>query len=654
MLLNVKVNFLKGAAAPLAAAALALAVIGPARAFADEGDSAELEAHRLVHILGYTAGDYAGAVEGGKIKSESEYEEQLALLADANKIAAKLESAGEAKGADITKGVAEVAALVRDKRPEADVEAAVSAVRARVSTAFKLSDAPSSPPDLARGKAIFAESCATCHGATGKADTARAASLNPHPANFFDEKVSDPLSPGRVEGTVRFGINGTAMAPMGLSDADRWAVAFYVMGLRYEGAELAEPPAYTVAELAVRSDAELASELAASGVPERSRAGMIASLRRRAPFESREGKPLASARVGIDRARAALRRHDRAAAKAALFDAYLDGVEPQEGALKAVDSGLVTDIEKAFVLANAGLQHGASDAEVDASLATLLAHVGRAEIALAPGSKPSFVGTAISSAGILLREGVEAALLVAALLGVATQAGLAARKRYVHIGWVSALALGVVTWFFATRLVAISGASREKIEGVTALVATCVLFYVSYSLLAKQEVARWLRFLRAQVTPRRAALSLFGVAFVAAYREAFETILFYQALLASNADKVAALVGAASGAVVLAAVVWTYSRAGRFAPPQVFFRVSSVLLYALAVVFAGQGVAALQLTGTLPAHPLPVPTIDVIGLHATVETCAAQLLLIGLAVAGRIMQTKATTTSPPSAAPKAA
>jgi high-affinity iron transporter len=245
----------------------------------------------------------------------------------------------------------------------------------------------------------------------------------------------------------------------------------------------------------------------------------------------------------------------------------------------------------------------------------------------------------------MLREGVEAALLIAALLGIATQAGLGERKRWVHAGWGSAVALGIVTWILSTRLIAISGASREMIEGVTAILATLVLFYVSYSLLAKKEVARWMKFLRGQVSPRRAAISLFGVSFLAAYREAFETVLFYQTLLSSHASTTAALAGILGGGVILVALVAGYSRAGRFAPPQVFFRVSSYLLYALAVIFAGQGVAALQLTGLVPIHALPVPIVPALGLHPTVETCAAQGTLILLAVIAFALSLR--TPSPP-------
>ena len=186
---------------------------------------------------------------------------------------------------------------------------------------------------------------------------------------------------------------------------------------------------------------------------------------------------------------------------------------------------------------------------------------------------------------------------------------------------------------------------------VTALLAMVVLFYVSYSLLAKREVARWMKFLRERVSKRSAALSLFGMALLAAYREAFETVLFYQALLASNASVTAALVGALAGAVLLVLLVLAYTRAGRFAPPQVFFKVSSYLLYGLAIIFAGQGVSALQLAGVVPLHPVAFPTIAALGIFPTIETLAAQLVLVGLAVVALLVSRSS---SPKPASPQAA
>ena len=101
---------------------------------------------------------------------------------------------------------------------------------------------------------------------------------------------------------------------------------------------------------------------------------------------------------------------------------------------------------------------------------------------------------------------------------------------------------------------------------------------------------------------------------------------------------------------LVAALVYAYTRAGRFAPPQVFFKVSSYLLYALAVVFAGQGIAALQLTGHLPIHTIAIPSIPALGIHPTIETCAAQGLLVLLAVAGLYAERKNTPAPQPTTA----
>ncbi len=90
---------------------------------ADDGGGPEVEAQRLVHILGYTAGDYAGAVANGAIVSETEYAEQLALLGDATKTVEKIAPAAPAgvDGAALVQKVERVRSLVAKKASEADV-----------------------------------------------------------------------------------------------------------------------------------------------------------------------------------------------------------------------------------------------------------------------------------------------------------------------------------------------------------------------------------------------------------------------------------------------------------------------------------------------------------------------------------------------------
>ena len=644
--------------AVLVAALLLLAA--PRDARADYGDPPEVEAQRLVHVLGYVGADYGGAVEAGAIKDEAEYKEQRDLLEDAAKMAARIQPAqpAGAKPVDIPALVGKVRTLVDSKAPETEVAAATSEARAALVGTFRLSEAPTAPPSAERGKNLFSQHCVECHGQTGRADTPKAQTLTPRPANFVSPELGATLTPFRVASTVRFGVSGTAMVPFSqLTDADRWDLAFYVLSLRHSDEKPADgAPTYALAELATRSDASLEGELLAAGVPKDRISAMLSDLRRRAPYEERAGRmPLALARAKLDRARVLFARGDVEGARGQIIDSYLDGVEPVESQLKSVDPAIVAGLEERYMILRASLDKGEGAPAVTAAIGALLSDLSKAESALVEQQKQTgFVSTAISSAGIVVREGVEAALLIAALLGLAAQAGLKDKRRYVHAGWALALVLGAITFVVSLKLVTLSGARRELIEGVTALLATAVLFYVSYSLLAKREVARWMRFLKEQISPRKAALSLFGVSLLAAYREAFETVLFYQALLASSSSVLAAVVGAAAGAVLLVVIVLAYTRAGRFAPPQVFFRISSYLLYGLAVVFVGQGIAALQVAGVAPAHRIGLPSLPAIGFHPTIETVSAQLLLLGLALVALLVNNKRAEPGPPVGAKPAA
>jgi high-affinity iron transporter len=625
--------------------ALLVSVIA-GRAAADQGDTPEVEAQRLAHLMGYIAADYGGAVKDGVITSQAEYDEQRSLLKEAGSIATRLDAGAKPAGVPasevkLAELVSAVLAKVDAKGAEADVAAGANKARSAALAAFGISEAPKELPNPLRGKHLFLELCADCHGSKGMGDGVKSRGLDPKPANFTAADMAERLSPSRVAATIRFGVSGTGMVPFTqLSEEDRYSIAFYVLALRHTE----EPPdrkglAYGLSYLATHTDAEIGRDLVASGVAEERVPGLLSELRRRAAYEDRgAGSSLGIARGKVERAKSAVAMGDRKSARALLIDAYLDGIEPAEPGIRAVDPALAGAIEERYGALRAALESSRSDEEVAGAIEAFGRELAKAEAITSDRSKSrGFVATALSSGGIVLREGVEAALLIAALLGLARQAGLEKKRRYVHLGWASAVALGLLTWLLSAKLVSISGARREVIEGVTALLAMAVLFYVSYSLLAKREVARWMKFLKEHVSPARAALSLFGVSFLAAYREAFETVLFYQALLASNAKVGAALVGAACGAVLLVALVLVYSRAGRFTPPQVFFKISSYLLYALAVVFAGQGIAALQTVGALPMHPLGSFRVPALGIHPTIETCAAQAALIGLAIAAYVI-----------------
>jgi high-affinity iron transporter len=155
-------------------------------------------------------------------------------------------------------------------------------------------------------------------------------------------------------------------------------------------------------------------------------------------------------------------------------------------------------------------------------------------------------------------------------------------------------------------VISASGAVREILEGVVMLAASGILFYVSYWLISQLEAKRWMDFLKKQA---RHGLELGGqgtlavTAFLAVYREGAETSLMYQALLASEGRTQAGFLGLSAGlalGIALLAVIAYLIRATSLRlPMHVFFKFSGMFLFALAIVFAGNGVFELQNAGIL-------------------------------------------------------
>lgn len=294
----------------------------------------------------------------------------------------------------------------------------------------------------------------------------------------------------------------------------------------------------------------------------------------------------------------------------------------------------------AFRNALRGGAAGSDPDAVDASYRRIVALLDRAQATLERDGLST--GAAfLASFAILAREGLEAILLVAAILAIVSRApGLEASRgrRAVHTGWLAALLGGALTWWIATSLIEVSGAQREVVEGFAALLAAGVLVWVSYWLFTRLNVEKWQAFLTARLEAAAARGSLWvlgGLAFLAVYREAFETVLFYQALAAQGEGHHtrALLAGAASAALLLLLLGFGVTALGRRLPLRLFFATSSVLLYAFAVVFAGQGIAALQEAGVVSLTPVGFPRAAWLGIYPSAEGLGVQgiLVLLGLA-----------------------
>jgi high-affinity iron transporter len=246
------------------------------------------------------------------------------------------------------------------------------------------------------------------------------------------------------------------------------------------------------------------------------------------------------------------------------------------------------------------------------------------------------------SFGILLREGLEAMLVIIALAAGARNAGGGDRSRDVYAGALLAVAASVLLAWAVNHV--IGDDASDRLEGVFQFLAAATLFYVSSWLTAKGQSDRWNRFIsdKVQVAERSTlpALALGATAFLAVIREGAETIVFFQGLTAGatqGLERHAILAGIIAATLALGLVFWILTRAAYRVPLKPLFSVTSILLYALAVVFVGQGVGSWQEANLLPATFVEhVPQIPAVGLFPTLESLGAQLVLILLALTALI------------------
>jgi high-affinity iron transporter len=533
---------------------------------------------------------------------------------------------------------------IRDKRPGDEVAAISGDLRRRIIDLYEVRVVPRQLPDLVPAAADFTTHCAVCHGATGRGDGPGAKGLTPPPADLTDAGRMGEHSLFGLYNTITLGIKGTAMTGFApLTEGQRWALAFYVSTLatppaeRERGAQLWTGGAgrgelRDLRALVMASPKEVAARVGGDGV------AVLAYLRGdpAALAAVRESPLDLSARL-LGESLAAYRQGDATRAHQLAITSYLEGFELVEAQLSAVDGALKNRVEVEMLRYRTLIQSRAPRDAVEAEARTILALLDTTRQRL-DAARLAPATTFTSALVILLREGLEAILVLAALVAMLIKSGQREALRYVHAGWIAALALGAVTWVAASYVVTLSGASREVTEGVTALIAAGMLLYVGFWMHRHAHAARWKTFLEAHV---QAALSgrtrwaLASIAFLAVYREAFETVLFYQALWieAGPAGHVAVAGGFAAAAAGLVLLAWLILKMGLRLPVGWFFGAGSALMALLAVVLAGKGIAALQHAGRLPVEPLDLPAIPSLGVYPTWQGVLTQLAVVLLIVA---------------------
>ncbi len=243
------------------------------------------------------------------------------------------------------------------------------------------------------------------------------------------------------------------------------------------------------------------------------------------------------------------------------------------------------------------------------------------------------------SLGILFREGMEAMLVVVALAAATRGTGRIGRSCDVYAGALAAIIASVVLAWVVNHI--ITDDASDALEGVFQLFAAATLFYVSSWMTSKGQSDRWMKFISQKLESAERStipgIALGLTAFLAVMREGAETIVFFQALTSGAteaAERHAVTAGIVVAAVALAASFVIIRRAADRIPMRIFFQTTSIMLYALAIVFVGQGVASLQEASIVSATFVNyAPTIPMLGVFPTIQSLGAQAVLLMLAAA---------------------
>ena len=617
---------------------LAVSLQGIALAEVKDDDKAQA----IVHMLDYVGVDYPESVQNGQVIKPEEYAEQRDFAAQALTLLGQLPAVSEQDV--LVQQARELLTQIDAKASGEVISTLANQLLVHIIKSWKLSVAPRQVPDLQRGEILFAQYCVGCHGTQGKGDGPLAKGMDPAPRNFHDDTRMPQRSLYGLYNTITLGVRGTPMRAFGeLSEADRWALAFFAAGLRadssmvHKGEELWRQGLGKAEFSTLRAFVTTAPSQQA---PAGSSLDAVRAYLTRQPhvLQTAAQEPLVFSRMKTEEAALAYSRGSKDEARRLAIAAYLEGVELIESALNNVDTALRVEIEREMMSLRTAIVEDSNADAVTAQATKIVALLDQAAQRLS--SSTFSPNTAfVSSLVILLREGLESILIISTIVAFVVRTGRRDALPYIHLGWIGAIILGAVTWFLARYMLSMSGANREVTEALTALLAAVMLLYVGWWLHSRSNAQAWNRYVREQLNSalaRRTLWTMAGLTFLVVYREFFEVILFYESLW-SQAGAIghsAVVWGVAMAVVLLVLVGGLILRYSVRLPIGPFFTVASSLLAVMAVIFVGNGITALQAAGVLDVTTVRFFSLPLLGIHPTVQSLVPQALILALIAGG--------------------
>jgi high-affinity iron transporter len=585
-----------------------------------ESQPAKLESNvkKIVMMMNIVNKEYKEGIAGGKVINAAEYEESQVFLEQAFERYTNLgkETTPEGRQDELANRFSSLIQKIKNKEDPGVIHSNVNTINSQILKKFniKLSQTPSEPVSLENGRILYMNNCKVCHGVQGKGDGPIAPQLDPKPAVLSDpqltgDEFSKPYDNFQI---INVGIANTAMVGWAdqFSERELWDVTYFIRTFSNENVKLPL----------------LVSQTSSSDL--------------KGSRENSTKKIFSEVYLLLYQSMRAYREGRNREASESAFDAYLT-YEKLESPLITKRKELGLKLESSFGRLQAEIKRKAPIELVEKIGQRISSDLKEAQQVLT--QEIGFTGLFIQSFSIIVREGFEAILIIAALITFLVKSRNQDKLKAIYLGVLVGIIGSFITAYILQEILDISMANQEMMEGIIMLVAVVVLFYVSYWLVSKIEATKWQSYITGKMqkaVTTGSAFTLSMVAFLSVYREGFETVLFYKALHLYAGDTTAGIIpGFLAGCAVLAVVYFLINQLGMRIPVKWFFVVTSVFLYYMAFMFMGKGLHELQMGGALNMTVADfVPEIPWLGMYPTWETFIGQMILV-VAYAGALIYT---------------
>lgn len=574
---------------------------------------------KILNIVDYIFSDYEKA-----INDSSEYKEML-------EFAKNLIELSDSSILTYSKNVYE---LIKNKENSKKVKSELSKIREIILNNPKLDIYPKNPISLKSGREVYLYNCAVCHGDKGDGNGPASKTLNPKPTNFLERY---DLSPLRIWTILNVGLVNMPSFN-NLSDDEKWNVAFYVLSLKYQNAQKKK--------VNNKFDLKLISKLSDEDLKEMGyKNDEIAYIRTNIENLIEKKDHFYEILGSLDLIKNLYQKEEYEKAYSLSVDLYFNDFEPIEKNLFAKDFEFTSRLEQKFTQLRGIVKQKNKEKEVENLILNIKNDLEKAR-AILEGKAFSGNWALFNSFTIIFREGLEVAILFGIILSIVKLSENALAITISYLGIISAIFLGIITWIISQFIISISTLQREMLEGIVSLLAAIVLFQVSYWLISKSENKIWIGYIKEKLKSslnKSNLFFIFSLSFLAGYREAFETVLFYQALIINTpkTDLNYVIFGFLLGLITIIIISYGILKLQLKLPLNLIFPITSTLLYILSFIFTGQAIRSFQEANLISTTSLNfLPTIDFLGIYPTIETTLAQSIFIILVILAIIIVKK--------------